>query len=360
MNCTVRGVRVVGIASAVPPAVITPLQTAGPAGVSPEEAQKIAQMTGVQQRRVADPSCCTSDMAYAAARRLLDDLKWDLDSVDALVFVSQTHDYDLPATACILQHRLGLSSHCAAFDISLGCSGYVYGLWVCANLAAGGAKRVLLLVGDTTSRVCSPQDRSTAFLFGDAGTATALEQDPSAPDMAFVLGTDGSGEKFLYLPDSGFRQKEAEENSGLPPGDILVRGPLAIYMDGSEVFSFTLRRVPSMIKDVLATAGWTLDEVDAVVPHQANLFMLKHLAKRIGIPVEKLVISLDEFGNTSSASIPLALNHRMTQRLTQAPSKLILAGFGVGWSWGAVALTCGPLVMPEIIYMEEPAVQATA
>jgi 3-oxoacyl-[acyl-carrier-protein] synthase-3 len=157
MNSKIRGVRIAGIASAVPAEAKSPLQTAGPAGISLEEAQKIANMTGVHKRHVTSSSCCTSDMACAAAQRLLEDLKWEPESIDALVVVSRSHDYDLPSTACILQDRLGLSRAWGAFDISLGCSGYVYGLWVCSGVVAGGARQVLLLAGDTGSRYCSPR-----------------------------------------------------------------------------------------------------------------------------------------------------------------------------------------------------------
>jgi 3-oxoacyl-[acyl-carrier-protein] synthase-3 len=361
LNGTIRSVRIAGIASAVPAQVMSSLETAGPAGISPEEAQKIANMTGVHNRHVAPSSCCTSDLACAAARRLLEDPKWEPESIDALAMVSQNHDYDLPATACILQDRLGLSHACSAFDMSLGCSGYVYGLWVCSGIVSGGARRVLLLAGDTISRTSAPQDRSTVFLFGDAGTATALEQDANAPDMTFVLGTDGSGKEFLIIPDSGFRNRST-------PGSFVrrrnadgsVRGPLDLYMDGAEVFAFTLREVPPMMAEVLSASGWTLEEMDAFVPHQANQFILQHLGKRLKIPAGKMVLSLDEFGNTSSASIPLSLSYRLGGRLRQERMKLILAGFGVGWSWGAATVTCGPMVMPEIIYVPEPAVQPAA
>ena len=361
MNSKIRGVRIAGIASAVPAEATSPLQTAGPAGISPEEAQKIANMTGVHKRHVASSSCCTPDMACAAARRLLEDLNWEPESIDALVVVSQSHDYALPATACILQDRLGLSRACAAFDMSLGCSGYVYGLWVCSGIVAGGARRVLLLAGDTMSRTCSPQDRSTAFLFGDAGTATALERDANAPDMTFVLGTDGSGKEFLIQPDSGFRNRATPGSfERRSTADGSLRGPLDLYMDGAEVLAFTLRRVPPMVAEALSASGWALNEVDAFVPHQANQFMLQHLGKRLKIPADKMVLSLDEFGNTSSASIPVSLSCRLGERLRQEQMKLILAGFGVGWSWGAATVTCGPMVMPEIIYLHEPTAQPAA
>jgi 3-oxoacyl-[acyl-carrier-protein] synthase-3 len=334
--------------------------TAAVAGVSLDEAEKIAKMTGVRNRHVAPAGMCTSDLAYSAAVRLLDDLGWDRSSIDALIVVSQTHDYDAPATACCLQERLGIPKACAAFDMALGCSGYIYGLWVCSTLmSAGSVKRALFLAGDTISWVTSPQDRTTAFLFGDAGTATALERDEAAPPMSFVLGTDGSGKDYLIEPGTGYRNRVTPDALERRPGpDGVPRSPLDVYMEGSEVFAFTLRQVPSLISELLAVSGWHMDQMDAFVPHQANLFMLQHLAKRLKIPAEKMVVSLDKYGNTSSASIPLAMSHRLTPRLRSEATNLILAGFGVGWSWGALAVTCGPMSMPDVLVLEQDAVAA--
>jgi 3-oxoacyl-[acyl-carrier-protein] synthase III len=347
------GVRVAGIASAAPAGFVSTSETAASAGVSPEDAAKITASTGIERRHIAPPGLCTSDMAYSAAERLMADLGWEASSVDALIFISQTPDYHVPATACCLHARLGLSKRCAAFDVNLGCSGYVYGLWLAAQMCSTGADRVLLLVGDTASWSCSPLDRSVTFLFGDAGTATAIARDATAGPMVFSLGTDGSGQSFIMQPGGGFRNRVAPASFERRPGDDgNVRGELDTYMNGAEVFAFTLREVPGMIKGVLEAAGWTIDDVDAFVPHQANAFMLQHLAKRMKIRPEKLILDLEEFGNTSSASIPLALNHRLQQPLSIGSMNLVLAGFGVGWSWGAVAFSGGPMAMPDIVYLD--------
>lgn len=362
MKTTIDGVRIAGIASAVPSTKRTLNETAAAAGISEQEAGKIAKMTGIKARYVAPQTICTSDLSFAAAEQLFRTLPWERDSIDALLFVSQTPDFALPATACLLHEQLQLSDECAALDISLGCSGYVYGLWTAANMVkSGSAKRVLLLVGDTCARYCSPQDRSTAFLFGDAGTATAIEYDPSAEPMSFVLGTDGKGGKSLIRRGGGARHvvtprslvRQADENGN-------VRGPLDLYMDGAEVFSFTLERVPALVEGALQQAGWSLDELDHFVPHQANLFLLNHLAKRMKVPADKLVVSLDEYGNTSSASIPLAIGHRLASQLSDNSANLLLAGFGVGWSWGAVALRCGPMVLPPVVHVPAEDLEFTA
>jgi 3-oxoacyl-[acyl-carrier-protein] synthase-3 len=351
MRATVPGVRLAGIASAVPAQSVSAIQTGAALGMSDEESLKVANMTGVKQRRVAPTGLCTSDMALEASSVLFDQLGWERSSIDILVVVSQTLDYQLPATACVLQERIGLSDHCAAFDVSLGCSGYVYGLWLASSLlSAGSGKRALLVAGETGSKLCSPLDRSTSFLFGDAGTATLLERDDQANPMHFVLGTDGSGKGHLIVPGGGARNPVIEGSLERIPGeDGYLRNQLDLSMNGAEVFSFTLQRVPQLFKDTLQLAGWDLSDVDAVVPHQANLFMLKHLAKSMKIPLDKILLSLEDFGNTSSASIPLTVSYRLASKLNTAPMNLLMAGFGVGWSWGAVALTCGPMAVPPIV-----------
>jgi 3-oxoacyl-[acyl-carrier-protein] synthase-3 len=347
----VSGVRLAGIASAVPRSISTVADVAAIFGQ--DEAQKISDSIGVQQRHVVSEEVCTSDLCEAAARQLLAELGWTTDSVDALIFVSQTPDYLLPATSCSLHWRLGLSKCCAAFDLNLGCSGYVYGLWVASQLMASGLQRVLLLVGDTISRIVSPRDRSAAPLFGDAGTATALERGEANTPWVFELGTDGSGQEHLMVPAGGFRLPRTSatgmrtEREG---GNI--RSDEDLFMDGAEIFAFTLNVVPPLFKSVLAAANWTVDMTDGFVMHQANQFMLQHLAKRMKLPSEKVVVALGQFGNTSSASIPLALTHSLAARLRESSMRLLLAGFGVGLSWGAVALICGPIVMPDLVVVD--------
>jgi 3-oxoacyl-[acyl-carrier-protein] synthase-3 len=314
-----------------------------------EQASKIAKMTGVYSRRVASAETCASDLCYAAAESLMRNLNWAPDSVEGLFLVTQNPDYMFPGSACSLQQRLGLSKECAAFDLNLGCSGYVYGLWVASSLlAASGLKRVLLLAGDTATKTASPQDSSVATLFGDAGTATALEPGSATDVMSFHLGTDGTGVKHLYLPAGGFRNPHTQETCVRRlREDGNTRSDEDVYMNGSEIFAFTLREVPKSLRAALAFSGWTPGDVDAFVPHQANQFMLEHLAKRTGLK-EKMVLVLGEFGNTSSASIPLAMTARLREPLQSRPMKLLLSGFGIGLSWATVALIAGPIVMPEL------------
>jgi len=296
---------------------------------------------------VAQPEVCSSDLCEDAARRMLDALGWEPASVEAVVFVSQTPDYPLPATACLLQNRLGLSKSCAAFDVNQGCSGYIYGLCLSASLVESGLQRVLLLVGDTTTRIVSEQDRSSVFLFGDSGTATAIERKPS--DLGFVLGTDGSGAPNLIIPGGQCRSRSSAATllrKEMEGGNI--RSMEELFMNGAEVMAFTLREVPSLWSALLDYSGSTVETFDAVLMHQANQFILDALSKRLGIPKEKAPSSVAEFGNTSCASIPVTMVANLRESLSEKSSRLAMLGFGVGWSWAGCAGEIGPLVVPAL------------
>ncbi|CAI2795946.1 ketoacyl-ACP synthase III [Pseudomonas fluorescens group sp.] len=329
----VRNVRVKGIASAVPQEVKEVSSLYDTFGV--ESIDKIIASTGVERRHVVS-SECSSDLCLAAAERLITDMSINKDSIDTLIFVSQTHDYTLPATACVLQERLGLSMHVAAFDVAMGCSGYVYGLWTAASLlSGGGSKRALLLVGDTISRIASPVDRSVAALFGDAGTATILDFEEGAPDMHFILGTDGRGAPNLVVPSGGFRDRDGTSTSTNEEG---VRGPYDLYMNGAEIFAFTLARVPALVNALHDVNLGSAKAIDKYVFHQANRFMLDHLVKRMKLDREKVVLDVKNVGNTSCASIPLAITLDQRDNDATVSGRFMLAGFGVGYSWaGCIA-----------------------
>jgi 3-oxoacyl-[acyl-carrier-protein] synthase-3 len=336
----VPGVRLRGLVSALPQRRLE--NEAFVARFGAEAVADVVKMIGVHSRYWVEEGQTASDLCFAAAQRLLAALDWDPASVDALIFVSQTFDQRLPATACVLHGRLGLAPHCQAFDVGLGCSGYVYGLWLAASMIAAGCRRVLVLAGDTISRVVDPSDRATALLFGDAGSATAVEHDAEAPPACFVLGSDGAGAANLIIPGGGFRQPV--EDSRRPAG----MDPEHLFMDGGEVFAFTLRAVPRLVQDTLKRAGRSAGEVDSFVLHQANQFMLRHLAKKIGAP-DRVPINIDRFGNTSSASIPLVLTSDLAERLVAEPTRLMLVGFGVGYSWGAALFEATPLGCAETV-----------
>jgi 3-oxoacyl-[acyl-carrier-protein] synthase-3 len=356
----IAGVRIAGIASAVP------TQTCGLESlkfIDPEQALKISENVGVRTRRIAPPSICTSDLCYAAAVRLMRELDWAPGEIAGLIFITQTADYQLPATSYVLHARLGLPVSCYAFDINLGCSGFVYGLWVAASLMQNVKGKTLLLVGDIASRGLSPYDQSVVPLFGDAGTATALEPSADAAPMFFELGADGSGAKNLIVPAGGSAGSRHPHDASTGVRTLRegqgIRCDEDLFMDGAEVFTFTLLRVPGLVKAILASAGCGLDNIDSVVFHQANRFMLEYLAKRIKIPPEKFVISMEDYGNTSSASIPLAITTSgVRERLQNSTARLLLAGFGVGLSWAATVLQCGPGVFPELVECDESIAEA--
>jgi 3-oxoacyl-[acyl-carrier-protein] synthase III len=341
-------VRIAGIASAVPQRVLTLADDAQVFGQT--EIERISQNIGVQQRHVVNETTCTSDLCHAAAERLLAELDWQRDSIDALIFVTQTPDYFMPATACVLQDRLGLSRGCAAFDVNQGCAGYIYGLWIGGHLVRGGCRRLLLLVGDTTSRLVSPRDRTITSLFGDAGTATALEFDADAPAMQFELGVDGAGRSCLMVPGGAFRQPhspQSSERTERAGGNI--RSDEDLFMDGGEVFTFVLREVPRLVQSVLTSAETTVADIDNFVFHQANRFMLGHLTKRLRLPPDRVAVGLTNYGNTSSASIPLAITTELRENLSQQSRRLLLAGFGAGFAWGATVLHGGPMCLPPLV-----------
>jgi 3-oxoacyl-[acyl-carrier-protein] synthase-3 len=316
-----------------------------------DEAKKIIKSTGIITRRVAEADQGVSDLCLPAAERLLADLKWEKDSVDALILVTQTSDYLCPATACLLQDRIGLRRTCAAFDISLGCSGYPYGLWVAASLIASGAvKRVLFLAGEVTTRRTSPDDRGSALIFGDAGTATALEASPGAGPWHFNLGTDGSGGEHIVVPAGGSRLPSSERTiQKQTPEEGSTRSLGELSMNGVEVFIFSTREVPALVRGLMTEVGKSVDSIDGLVMHQANEFMLKTIAKSLKLPMEKVPLSLREFGNTSSATIPLTMTHALGAQLQERSMNLVLAGFGVGWSWGAVEGSFGPMVISPLV-----------
>ncbi len=292
----------------------------------PWTADDIFNKTGIRERRVAAAGECASDLAFHAAQRVLEGI--DRASIDALIVCTQSPDYRLPTTACLIHARLGLSQHCSAVDINQGCSGYIYGLSLATGLIQSGqASRVLLLNADTYTKALAPDDRATRAIFGDGAGATLLDAGSRNRLSAFTFGTDGTGAEFLALRGGGCRE---------PDSDPFVR------MNGPEVFNFTLRVVPDVVASILAKAGLTMEAIDLYVFHQANMFMLEHLRKKLGIPCHKLFTQLERCGNTTSASIPIALEAAVSQEHIRPSHKVMLVGFGVGWSWGGCLLEWNP------------------
>lgn len=290
-------------------------------------ASQIYEKTGIRERRIAKREECASDLAFEAAETLLSENSIDRNSIDTLIFCTQTPDYFLPTSACILQDRLKLNTSVAAMDINLGCSGYVYSLGIAKGLIeTGQAKVVLLLTADTYSKLLHWEDRNVRSIFGDAGAATLIVgRESDVPYLGpFVYGTDGEGACNLIVESGGFR-KPGREETDLPRLD----------MNGPQIFHFTLKAVPRLVDQILDKAEISLSDVDLFVFHQANRFMLEHLREKIGIPEERFLIAMDLHGNTVSASIPIALRSAMESGRLKHGMKLMLVGFGVGYSWGA-------------------------
>lgn len=342
-TATVSGAAIAGVVSCLPKERVDNSYFVEKFGAGP--VADVVKMIGVEARHWAPVDTTTADLCVRAGQRLLEGLDWEPSSVDGIIFVSQTPNYILPATACGLQTALGLRAG-IAFDVNLGCSGYPYALWLAMTMVQSGAvSRLLVAVGDTVSRIVDAEDRATAMLFGDAGTVTAVERAPGAAPAHFVLGSDGRGERNLIVPEGRFKTLTAADDSRLDGRKLDC-----LYMDGGEIFNFTLSSVPALVSSTLAYAGNApLESYAGFLFHQANAFMLKHLIKKSKLPADKAPINIGAYGNTSSASIPLLMTTSMATVLRGQSCKLAMFGFGVGYSWAGASLTCGPLRVVETI-----------
>jgi 3-oxoacyl-[acyl-carrier-protein] synthase-3 len=298
--------------------------------------EKIKKNVGVLQGHIADANTTTSDLCEHAANTVINNLAIDRASIDVLLFVSQTPDYIAPSTACLLQYRLGLSNDCLAYDINLACSAFVYGISaVFSYLQQPGINRVLLLCGDTVSKHCSPLDRQLALLSYDAGSAILIDKDTASSKQAlFTLKTIGSGYRNLIVPYGGYRHRSGSEvRYEREPG--VVRNDYDGYMNGPEVFKFSIGEVPKMIKEFKAQYNISFDEVDRHFLHQANIFIIQNISKRIGVDFKDVPVSIDRYGNTGAATIPLTICDYYAREKTQPVSeKLTICGFGIGLSLG--------------------------
>lgn len=299
-------------------------------------ADKILDKTGVQTRHIAAPDETAVDLAEAAAKALFAQGRVAPGDIDYLLFCTQAPDHILPTSACILQRRLGLRTDIGALDFNLGCSGFVYGLSMAqALIASGQARRVLLLTADTYSKLIHPMDRGVRSLFGDGAAATLIEAvESDAPALGpFVFGTDGSGAENLIVPAGGFRQPRTAETAVVTEdASGNLRSADHLYMNGAAIMTFTLGAVPAAIDKLLARAGAALDDYDAVVLHQASAFILDRLRRKLAVPEDRFVIALRDWGNTVSSTIPMALEPLVRDG---RPRRVLLVGFGVGYSWAA-------------------------
>lgn len=320
------------------------LSTADLAAEFPEwSVEKIDAKTGIQNRHIAAPDECASDMAVKAARKLFDSSAHQPGDIDYLLLCTQSPDYFLPTTACLIQDRLGIPTSCGALDFNLGCSGYIYGLGLAqALISSGQASHVLLLTAETYSKFLNPRDRSVRTIFGDGASATLLTcVDAPAPRVGpFVYGTDGSGARNLIVPAGGMRERRTAESAIAVEDDSgNVRSRNDLFMNGAEIFSFTMAVVPQAIDAVLKKARVQPADVDLFIFHQANKYMLEHLRTRLKIPAEKFQVTLGHCGNTVSSTIPIALKHAALEARLRDGALVMVVGFGVGYSWGAALIS---------------------
>ena len=301
-----------------------------------EDFEKSIETIGIIEKRIAEPDVCASDLCFVAAERLIEDLKIERDSIDVIIFMSQTPDYQIPATSPSLQHRLRLPKTTACFDINLACSGYVYSLCTAFAYASQiGIRRVLLLAGETLSRFTSQNDKSTVLLFGDGGSATIVEKKSEFKKTYFSLNSDGSGSSVLKIPNSGYREQATIKSfEPITDADGNSRNGFQLFMDGMEVFNFTMREVPKDIKKILEFSQKSIDNLDYIIFHQANKFMTDFFAKKMKYPLDRVPYSIDRFGNTSTVSIPLNIVSEM-QNSFETPKQILMAGYGAGLSWGS-------------------------
>ncbi len=300
--------------------------------------EKIAKKIGINQRHIAADEETAGDMAFKAAEKLIKENKINRSTIDFILLCTQSPDYFLPSTSCIIQNRLGLSTGCGAFDFNLGCSGYEYGLAVAKGLIAGGiAKNILLLTAETYNKYIHPKDKGNRTIFGDGASATLISIEGFAKIGQFVLGTDGSGFDRLILKTGAARHYEQshdlyyDENNNPQSSDHL-------FMDGKAIFDFTSDVVPPMIEEVLSKNNLSMDDVNLFVFHQANKYMINYLRKMMEIDKEKFLVFMESVGNTVSSTIPIALVE--AQKEGRLRGNVVLAGFGVGLSYGAVIIEC--------------------
>lgn len=329
----IKNVRMAGIACCVPPKQVENREST--LIEDPGELAKYIETTGVERRYVAEDGICSSDLCATAAEKIIADLGWKKEEIGCMILVTQTPDYIFPATACVLQHRMGLSTDCMCFDVTMSCPGWIYGLSVISSLmSAGKISKGLLLVGETSTKAKSPYDRVN-LLAGDAGTATCLEFDQEADSMFFDMHTDGSNYRSLIIPDGGYRNPVTEKSFEYQMcADGVLRNRTQANMEGDSILSFAIHAAPKAIKGLLERLGVARESVDYYLIHQANQMINKLIQKRLKIEDDKCPYNIQDFGNSSSTTIPLMIVHRLKEVI--AGKQIIACGFGTGLAWATM------------------------
>lgn len=319
-----------------------------------EDVKKVVDKIGVTERRFVSEHTCSSDLCYAAAEKLFNDNNIDRSEIDLLVFVSQTPDYRMPATSIILQHRLGLPNSTIAFDVNLGCSGFIFGLNIVYSYMQNmGIRKALLLDGETRSKVYSPKDRKSAFIFGDAGVAALIERKELFGESVFSMNTDGSRADLIMVKGGGYRNPSSLETLKEKVVDEYgnIRSDENGYMKGDDVFNFVLREIPKDIKTLFSNTSVDIHDVDYYVFHQANAFINSYLAKKLKIDVTKIPSTIHKYGNTSSVSVPLTIVSELKDKL-EGKHQLMLSAFGVGMAWASALIPFVDCKISDIVEIE--------
>jgi len=352
VNITLTNKRISGILSVVPKNRVRFLDEIENYGFSREKSLKLQETIGLDERRIVSGDACGSDLCEFGLRYLFERGLLSPDEIGAIVLVTQTPDHFMPPTSTILHGKLGLGREVLCFDINHGCTGYLYGLlqaFMLLQLSDVG--KVVLLNADTLSRRCSPRDRNVYPLIGDAGTVTVVENTDDDSKIFLNLRTDGSRFDWLIIPAGAFRMPSTEETRRirvLPDGNR--RSDEDYHMNGAGVFTFTQTDVAAGIKQVFEYASMETGDIDYFMFHQPNRFMLTKLAKKLGVPVEKMPNNIvEKFGNSSSACIPVAICHNISRLLLRQKLRICMSGFGVGLTWGALIMDVGPLEFCELI-----------
>jgi len=304
---------------------------------SENEIRRVIKASGIEEIRIADEKTTAADLCVKAAENIFKELHLSKDSVDGIVFVTQTPDYIAPATSCILQSRLSVPNEVVAIDINHGCNGYIYGVFLSSMLVTSGScKRVLLMAGDTISKLLSPYDRSLRTVLGDGGSATIVEKGEG--DLSFRIRTDGKRYDSLIVPAGGMRVPHSEEtcmSREMENGNY--RSKEHLFMDGIEVMKFALSDVPILVEQLLSDVGWAKTDVGCYIFHQANKFIIDYVARKMKLNAMTVPVAVQKYGNTGPASIPLTLVQKFAENSSDhnALKKMVAVGFGVGFSWGA-------------------------
>lgn len=339
----IKNVAFRGVTGTVPN---NPVKTADFPFFTKEEADTFDATVGIKNRYIASENVCASDLCFDAAERLIAGLGWEKESIDVLLFASVTGDYKTPPTSAILQDRLGLPSSTFVLDVPMGCCGCMYGINVAGNMISSGtAKRALVLVGDTAMRMGNPKDKSRGPLFGDSGTALALEFDTAAEDIIIDFNTQGSGYQALMTPHGGYRHPVTQASFVEEDfGNGIIRTPKDALINGMDVFSFAITKPPISVKNMLEQQGLDKDkDIDFYLIHQANKLIVDRLVKKLKLPTEKVPYNLQEFGNLGGASILMLMVSEIAEDLSSRPLTLLCSSFGLGLTWGTMILRTQPL-----------------